>query len=88
MEARHDAGGQVERGPGLRFLEVWSTFVGRTWQHERTVVATDQGCRLADRVSLEPRAAVGRVAGSAVMVRRVVEAIFDHRHRRLAARFG
>ena len=78
----------VERGPGLRFLERSSTLVARTWQHERTVVPTDQGCRLTDRVSLEPRRAVGRLPGSAAMVRRVVEAIFAHRHRRLAARFG
>jgi hypothetical protein len=28
------------------------------------------------------------VPGSAAMVRRVVEAIFTYRHRRLAARFG
>jgi ligand-binding SRPBCC domain-containing protein len=78
----------VERGPGLRFLERSSTLIARAWQHERTVVPTDHGCLLTDRVSLEPRAAVGRVPGSAVMVHRVVEAIFDHRHRRLAARFG
>jgi ligand-binding SRPBCC domain-containing protein len=78
----------VERGPGLRFLERSSTLVARTWQHERTVVATDHGCRLTDRISLEPRSAVGRVPGSAAMVRRAVEAIFAHRHRRLAARFG
>jgi ligand-binding SRPBCC domain-containing protein len=78
----------VERGPGLRFLERSSTLFARMWQHERTVVATDHGCRLTDRVSLEPRSAVWRVPGSAAMVRRVVEAIFAHRHRRLAARFG
>jgi ligand-binding SRPBCC domain-containing protein len=78
----------AERGPGLRFLERSSTLVARTWQHERTVVPTDHGCRLTDRVSLEPRRAVGRLHGSRAMVRRVVEAIFVHRHRRLAARFG
>jgi ligand-binding SRPBCC domain-containing protein len=78
----------VERGPGLRFLERSSTLVARTWQHERTVVPTDQGCRLTDRVSLEPRRVVGRLPGSAAVVRRVVETIFAHRHRKLAARFG
>ena len=75
----------VERGPGLRFLERSSTLVARTWQHERMVAPTDHGCRLTDRVSLEPRRAVARLPGS---VGRVVEAIFAHRHRRLAARFG
>jgi ligand-binding SRPBCC domain-containing protein len=78
----------VERGPGLRFLERSSTLVAQTWEHERTVAPTDHGCRLTDRVSLEPRRAVARLPGSDVMVRRVVEAIFAHRHRRLAARFG
>ena len=78
----------VERGPGLRFLERSSTLVAHTWQHERMVAPTDHGCRLTDRVSLEPRRAVARLPGSAAMVRRVVEAIFTHRHRRLAARFG
>jgi ligand-binding SRPBCC domain-containing protein len=78
----------VERGPGLRFLERSSTFVARTWQHERMVVPADFGCRLTDRVSLEPRPVMARLPGSAAMVRRVVEAIFTHRHRRLAARFG
>jgi len=78
----------VERGPGLRFLERSSTLVARTWQHERMVVPAASGCRLTDRVSLDPRPAMARVPGSAGMVRRVVEAIFTHRHRRLAARFG
>jgi ligand-binding SRPBCC domain-containing protein len=78
----------VERGPGLRFLERSSTLVARTWQHERAVVPADHGCRLTDRVSLEPRPAVARLPGSAAMVGRVVEAIFAHRHRRLAAHFG
>jgi hypothetical protein len=78
----------VERGPGLRFLERSSTLVARTWQHERMVVPAGSGCRLTDRVSLDPRPATARVPGSAAMVRRVVEAIFTHRHRRLAARFG
>jgi len=78
----------VERGPGLRFLERSSTLVARKWQHERTVVPTDHGCLLTDRVSLAPRTFVVRLPGSVVVVRRVVEAIFAHRHRRLATRFG
>ena len=68
----------VERGPGLRFLERSSTLVARTWQHERMVVPAASGCRLSDRVSLDPRPAMARVPGSAAMVRRVVEAIFTH----------
>jgi ligand-binding SRPBCC domain-containing protein len=78
----------VERGPGLRFLERSSTLVADTWQHERTVEPRGAGCELVDQLWLELRPALARVPGSAALVRRVVPVIFDHRHRRLAARFG
>jgi ligand-binding SRPBCC domain-containing protein len=78
----------VERGPGMRFLERSSTLVGRTWQHERTVVPDGTGCELTDRVSLQPRPAFARLPGGAAVAGRVVRAIFRHRHRRLRARFG
>jgi hypothetical protein len=78
----------VERGPGLRFLERSSTLVADTWQHERTVEPRGWGCELTDRLGLELQPALARVPGSAALVGRVVRAIFDHRHRRLRARFG
>lgn len=78
----------VERGPDMRFLERSSTLVGRTWQHERSVVPAGTGCELTDRVSLEPRPAFARLPGGAAVAGRVVRAIFRHRHRRLRARFG
>jgi ligand-binding SRPBCC domain-containing protein len=71
----------VERGPGLRFLERSPMLSQRSWQHERWVEAVDGGCRLTDRLTFEPRMPGG-------LVRRVIEAIFSHRHRRLVQRFG
>ncbi len=78
----------VERGPGMRFRERSSTLVGRTWQHERTVTPTGEGCEVVDRLALELRPAIARLPGSAALVRRTVAAIFGHRHRRLAALFA
>jgi ligand-binding SRPBCC domain-containing protein len=78
----------VERGPGLRFLERSSTLAANTWQHERTVEPRGSGCEVIDRLRLELRPSLARVPGSAALVRRVVRAIFDHRHRRLTGRFG
>jgi len=78
----------VERGPGMRFLERSPTLVGRTWQHERTVVPAGSGCELTDRISLEARPTFARLPGSAAVAGRVVRAIFRHRYRRLRARFG
>jgi ligand-binding SRPBCC domain-containing protein len=78
----------AERGPGLRFLERSSTLVADTWQHERTVAPRGSGCELVDRLRIELRPALARVPGSGAAVHRVVRAIFDHRHRRLATRFG
>jgi ligand-binding SRPBCC domain-containing protein len=73
----------VELGPGLRFLERSPVLSQRSWQHERRVEPVDGGCRLTDRLTFEPR-----VAAAARVSRRVVEAIFAHRHRRLVRRFG
>jgi ligand-binding SRPBCC domain-containing protein len=73
----------VERGPGLRFLERSPLLSQRSWQHERWVEAVDGGCRLTDRLTFEPR-----IAAAARVSRRVVAAIFAHRHRRLVRRFG
>jgi hypothetical protein len=77
----------VERGPGMRFRERSSTLLGRTWQHERTVTPTGEGCEVVDWLELELRPAIARLPGSAALVRRTVAAIFGHRHRRLAALF-
>ncbi|HEY3095308.1 MAG TPA: hypothetical protein VGK05_00565, partial [Acidimicrobiia bacterium] len=77
----------VERGPGFRFLERSSTLTARTWQHERTVSPRGSSCELVDRVVVELRPAVARVARAAAVHQSVVEKIFTHRHRRLAAMY-
>lgn len=71
----------VELEPGRRFLERSRMFSLRVWQHERIVEPDPSGgCRVTDRLSFEPRRLVPRPAA-----RRIVHALFRHRHRRLSA---
>jgi hypothetical protein len=68
----------VERGPDARFLERSPMLSMRSWEHERTVSERgERACELADRLAFDPR-----VPGT----KRVVGAIFRHRHRRLRRR--
>jgi hypothetical protein len=56
----------------------------RFWQHERTVTPYGVGeCEVEDRLTFEPRLALGRPLARALVAR-----IFAHRHRRLADWFG
>jgi hypothetical protein len=73
----------VEIGPGARFVERSPMLSQRLWQHERWIEPVDGACRLTDRLTFEPRVTVASRASRAL-----VEAIFAHRHRRLARRFG
>ena len=77
----------VEIGPH-HFVERSPLLSAASWQHERSVTATPGGCRLADRLTFEPRALVARIPGGIRLQSRVIVAIFRHRHRRLARRFG
>lgn len=71
----------VELEPGRRFLERSSMLSMRVWQHERIVEPEPSGgCRVTDRLTFEPRRLVPHA-----LARRIVRALFDHRHRRLAA---
>jgi ligand-binding SRPBCC domain-containing protein len=74
----------LEVEPGRRFLERSPMGSMRFWQHER-VVEPDGGaaCRVTDRLTFEPK-----LAASRGLVTRIVERIFAHRHRRLAAWFA
>jgi ligand-binding SRPBCC domain-containing protein len=69
--------------PGHRFVEQSPMLTMRSWRHERTVEPTADGCRLSDRLSFEPL-----VRASSPLLRRLVGALFAHRHRRLVERFG
>lgn len=74
----------VELEEGRRFLERSRMGSLRVWQHERVVEPDGAGsCVVIDRLRFEPR-----VGASLPLVRRIVAALFDHRHRRLRRRFG
>jgi ligand-binding SRPBCC domain-containing protein len=69
--------------PGRGFLECSQMLSARTWRHERTLEHLTGGTRVRDAVSFEPRVRLAaRLHGA------VIEAIFRHRHRRLASWFG
>jgi len=73
---------------GRRFLERSTMLAFRLWEHERTLV--EQGpdaCTVRDRVSFELRAPLARIPRLAPAVRRLVGALFTHRHRRLVRFF-
>ena len=73
----------IELEDGRRFLERSTMLSARVWQHERIVEPVDGGCTVTDTVTFVPRL---RLLGP--LHRRVVAAIFRHRHRRLRRRFG
>jgi ligand-binding SRPBCC domain-containing protein len=72
----------VERGRG--FVEASSSWSQAAWEHRRYVDPCGEGaCTLTDRLTFRPR-----VAASGPILRRVVRAVFRHRHRVLRRRFG
>ena len=74
----------VSLDPPSAFLERSSMLSMRSWEHERTLEATDDGaCVLRDRVRFEPRLPLpGR------MLLPLYRTVFRHRHRRLRRHFG
>jgi hypothetical protein len=70
--------------PGAGFVEESTSLVQRRWRHERTLVdLPGGGCRVTDRLTVVPRLGLARPIAA-----RIVARVFDHRHRRLIARFG
>jgi ligand-binding SRPBCC domain-containing protein len=69
--------------PGEGFDEHSHSWLQRVWLHQRRVRADGAGCRVVDEVAFEPR-----LPGAAAWVTPIVRALFEHRHRRLRARFG
>lgn len=71
-------------GEGHGFIETSSSWMQRSWRHERTIVdRPGGGCTVHDLVVAEPR-----VPGAGVVVGPIVRAVFRHRHRRLVRRWG
>lgn len=66
------------------FVEESTSWLQKRWRHERTITRlSDATCRVTDRLTVEPRVPFARP-----MVRRIVPLVFEHRHRRLVARWG
>lgn len=59
----------------------WS-WLEKRWWHDRTITPLHGGCRVTDRVRFTPRIGIAPVS------RRLVRAVFVHRHERLRAKFG
>ena len=75
----------AELEPGRAFREESTMLSARRWCHERRLDAVPTGHTLVhDRLTFTPRVP-GRLA--AAVQRRIVAALFAHRHRRLAAWF-
>lgn len=69
---------------GYCFSEVSTSWLQREWRHERVVGdGPGTGCSVTDRLVISPRVALAKP-----IVVAIVSKLFEHRHRRLAARFG
>ncbi len=75
----------VELEAGVRFLERSTMLSMRRWEHERTLTPVAGGTRVHDRVTLQPRLPI---PGLGVLLARLVDAFFKHRHRRLQEYFA
>src|SRR5258706_16273382 len=69
--------------PGRGFHEDSTMLTQRRWVHRRDLEPVAGGTRGTDRIEVEPR-----VAFLGPLLRPVFQAVFRHRHRRLAAHFG
>ena len=78
----------TEREPGRRFLETSTTLSMARWQHERIVSPSENGSKVSDRLEFEPRRLGQQSELVRRLMRRVVIAIFRHRHRRLTNYFA
>jgi hypothetical protein len=65
------------------FMHRSSTLALRSFQHERTLADAPHGCYLTDRLTIQPRWRFTTPFLAALCGR-----LFEHRHRRLRARFG
>jgi ligand-binding SRPBCC domain-containing protein len=68
--------------PGRSFHEASTMLSQRRWVHRRSIEPAGTGTRITDQVEFEPR-----VRALGWLMRRVLPAVFRHRHRRLVAYF-
>lgn len=68
--------------PGVGFVEESTTWVQQRWRHERTLTPEGGGTAVEDRLTIEPRLGL-----TAPVVAWIAARTFEHRHRRLRARF-
>ena len=79
----------VEIDPPRRFLERSRMASMSLWQHERAIAARDErSCVLTDALTFTLRGPLERAPGMDALARRIVAALFGHRHRRLVAMHG
>jgi hypothetical protein len=69
--------------PGEGFVEESTSWLQRRWRHQRRLADLPGGCRVEDHLVVQPRLRLAEP-----LVRLIVGAVFRHRHRRLASRFG
>ena len=69
--------------PGQGFDERSQAWTQREWVHRRRVLDVPGGCVVRDELEFTPRVAFMRP-----LLRAMVRQVFEHRHRRLRARFG
>lgn len=70
--------------PGEGFDEHSHSWWQRVWIHQRRVQAEGEaGCRVTDALAFEPRLRILEA-----LFAPIVRTLFEHRHRRLRARFG
>ncbi|MFT4099770.1 MAG: hypothetical protein QM674_01820 [Burkholderiaceae bacterium] len=74
--------GRIEFTAPTAFVETSSSWLNRSWRHERTAAGTPGGCELTDRISFEPRFAFLGPLQKILYV-----AAFRHRHARLGMRY-
>jgi ligand-binding SRPBCC domain-containing protein len=69
--------------PGRGFQERSRMMSMRVWEHDRTLTPEGDGCRVVDRLGLEPR-----LPGTGPLLERFIRMTFRHRHKRLRRHFG
>ena len=69
--------------PRRSFRERSPTLSQRQWTHERSLEPTDDGVRLLDRITFEPK-----IPGAGAILAPLLHLVFRNRHRKLVGLFG